>query len=122
MRSKIDFNYCVFDCDNFPIKRFVTREDAIFFISNKPDMKVKKIEHIDWDNYEPAFLQKGSKVRCKACDKVLSDYEATRKGNNSREFIDLCNYCYSTISKEILVDEREDLMTPDAFIDDDYID
>ncbi len=56
MRSKIDFNYCVFDCDNFPIKRFVTREDAIFFISNKPDMKVKKIEHIDWDNYEPAFL------------------------------------------------------------------
>ena len=59
-------------------------------------------------------------MRCKACDKLLSDYESTRKGENSKEYLDLCNYCYSTISKEILVNEREDLMTPDSFIDEEY--
>jgi hypothetical protein len=68
------------------------------------------------------YFRKGIKVRCKACDKILSDYEATRKGEHSKQYIDLCNYCYSTISKEILVSEREDLMSPSAFIDDDYID
>lgn len=61
-------------------------------------------------------------MRCKACNKVLSDYESTRKGVETREYIDLCNYCYSTISNDILSDEREDLMTPDAFIEDNSID
>jgi len=61
-------------------------------------------------------------MRCKACNKVLSDYESTRKGLETKEYIDLCNHCYSTISKDILADEREDLMTPDAFIEDSSID
>ena len=61
-------------------------------------------------------------MRCKACNKVLSDYESKRKGIETKEYIDLCNYCYSTISNDILTDEREDLMTPDAFIEDNSID
>jgi|TARA_R110002153_G_scaffold87801_4_gene216776 NAD-dependent SIR2 family protein deacetylase len=61
-------------------------------------------------------------MRCIACDKLLSDYESTRKSEATGEFVDLCNYCYSTISKDIIVTEREDLLTPDNFYDDDSID
>lgn len=61
-------------------------------------------------------------MRCIACDKLLSDYESTRKSEATGEFVDLCNHCYSTISKDIIVTEREDLLTPDDFYDDDSID
>jgi hypothetical protein len=56
-------------------------------------------------------------MRCKACNKVLSDYESTRKSEVTKEFVDLCNICYSTISQDILSTDREDLLTPDTFID-----
>lgn len=32
-------------------------------------------------------------MRCKACDKILSDYELTKKFSGSGEFVDLCNEC-----------------------------
>lgn len=48
-------------------------------------------------------------MRCVACNCVLTDFEATRKGVNTGEYIDLCNKCYSTIAADIDVTEREDL-------------
>ena len=32
-------------------------------------------------------------MRCKACNKVLNDFELTRKFSNSGEFVDLCSGC-----------------------------
>ena len=32
-------------------------------------------------------------MRCKACDALLTDYEATRKDKDGN-FIDLCGQCY----------------------------
>jgi phage FluMu protein Com len=32
-------------------------------------------------------------VRCVACNKILNDYELTRKFTGSGEFVDLCNGC-----------------------------
>ena len=32
-------------------------------------------------------------MRCAACDKILNEYELTRKFSGSGEFVDLCNSC-----------------------------
>lgn len=56
-------------------------------------------------------------MRCLACNKALSDFEATRKSTQTGEYIDLCNTCYRTIKDVILPEEREDLR--DVIEDDD---
>ena len=67
-------------------------------------------------------------MRCLACNKLLSDFESTRKSSETGEFLDLCNYCYSTISKTTHAEEREDLRDEevinddDEFFDDDFLD
>lgn len=49
-------------------------------------------------------------MKCLACDRILSDFEATRKFSGSGEFVDLCNHCFhSGVDEEINSDEREDL-------------
>ena len=49
-------------------------------------------------------------MRCLACNKALTDYEATRRFTESKEFIDLCNHCfYSGVSDDVNFDERQDL-------------
>lgn len=49
-------------------------------------------------------------MRCLACNKALTDYEATRRFSESKEFVDLCNHCfYSGVSDEVNFDERNDL-------------
>jgi len=48
-------------------------------------------------------------MRCLACNKELSDFEATRKSTETGEYIDLCNTCFSTIKNVVLPEEREDL-------------
>jgi len=56
-------------------------------------------------------------MRCRACDKNLSDFESTRKHHESGEFVDLCNKCYSTIQSDVNdIEEREDL----RHVNDDY--
>lgn len=61
-------------------------------------------------------------MRCLACNKSLSDFEATRKSAETGEFLDLCNYCYSTISRDTLSEEREDLRDEEALDDEDFFD
>lgn len=49
-------------------------------------------------------------MRCKACNTNLTDYEATRKGSRSGEFLDLCNDCYKCINDDVeVVDNPENI-------------
>jgi hypothetical protein len=48
-------------------------------------------------------------MRCRCCDKNLSDFESTRKHVTTGEYIDMCNQCYGTIDKQVLSYERYDL-------------
>lgn len=47
--------------------------------------------------------------RCRACDKVLNDYEMTRKSAVTGEYYDLCGACFSTIRTDVYYRERLDL-------------
>jgi hypothetical protein len=46
-------------------------------------------------------------MRCRACDKNLTDYESTRKYANTNNYIDLCNHCFSGVY--IQTEDRQDL-------------
>lgn len=48
-------------------------------------------------------------MRCAACDKILSDFELTRKSKESGRYVDLCNKCFAPIKGIFRVEEREDL-------------
>ena len=50
-------------------------------------------------------------MRCQSCNKILNDYESTRKSTVTGDYIDLCNHCYSTIKDQIYTKERVDLLT-----------
>lgn len=60
-------------------------------------------------------------MKCRACDALLSDFEASRKSvettditegkkHYKREYIDLCNHCFESSDKSGMVLERLDLM------------
>lgn len=48
-------------------------------------------------------------MRCVCCNKILSEFESTRKSINTGEYLDMCNRCYGTISNDVLSYERYDL-------------
>lgn len=52
-------------------------------------------------------------MRCLCCDKILNDFEATRKSIRTGEYIDMCSKCYSTIDRDLLTYERYDLKDED---------
>jgi hypothetical protein len=62
-------------------------------------------------------------MKCLACDRILTDFEATRK-TESGAYLDLCNHCfYSGVNEEIPVLEREDLKeNKDQDLEEDYFD
>jgi hypothetical protein len=39
----------------------------------------------------------------------MNDFEATRRGAHTMDFVDLCDRCFSYVSEDIDVIEREDL-------------
>jgi hypothetical protein len=41
-------------------------------------------------------------VRCVACDKILTDYELTKKFSGSGEFVDMCNECSRFLAEDDL--------------------
>jgi hypothetical protein len=59
-------------------------------------------------------------MKCLACDVVLSDFEATRKYQESGKYVDLCNHCYKTVAQDINAIERPDLLTNEEAYEDDY--
>ena len=48
-------------------------------------------------------------MRCVACNKLLTDFEATRKVAATGEFLGMCNYCFSYSAEDIDTLERHDL-------------
>lgn len=48
-------------------------------------------------------------MRCLGCNKALTEFESTRRYQETEEFIDLCNDCFRTT--EIKATERPDLMS-----------
>lgn len=42
---------------------------------------------------------------CKACDALLTDFEATRRYLKSKEEVELCNHCFNTIREDVEVIE-----------------
>jgi hypothetical protein len=56
-------------------------------------------------------------MRCKACDKQLSDYESTRKSKITQEYYDLCNTCFSYVRDDVDSQDRLDLFTMQDEVD-----
>ena len=54
-------------------------------------------------------------MRCLACNRLLSDYEATRK-NKDGEFIDLCSHCISPEDYDYTVERESDIFV-DSYSD-----
>ena len=52
-------------------------------------------------------------MRCVCCNKSLSDYESTRRHAITKEFLDMCNPCYSSIQDSVPSKAREDLENKD---------
>lgn len=55
-------------------------------------------------------------MRCVCCNKLLSDFEATRKHAETGEYLDMCNKCLD-FCPEIPYTERSDLCN-DSELDD----
>ena len=61
-------------------------------------------------------------MKCRACDDVLTDFEATRKSALDLSYLDLCNKCFFFISSDLTVIEREDLRGFDETIEENWED
>jgi hypothetical protein len=48
-------------------------------------------------------------MRCVCCNKQLSDYESTRRHAITRDFLDMCNTCYTSVQDSVPSKAREDL-------------
>jgi hypothetical protein len=59
-------------------------------------------------------------MHCVACDRLLSEFEATRKNALTMDYIDLCKVCFEDVKGLFPVIERKDLVTQsDLDLDDD---
>lgn len=47
-------------------------------------------------------------MKCCCCDRLLSDYESTRKSKTTGEYLDMCNKCHSTIKDVVPTIESVD--------------
>ena len=56
-------------------------------------------------------------MRCQACNKILTEFEMTRKSATYEDFLDLCNECYNTIRSDVKSIDRPDLMAIDDIVD-----
>lgn len=57
-------------------------------------------------------------MRCLACNKILNDFESTRKSATTGEYVDLCNHCFHNVEQDIESVVREDLRDEDSFEED----
>lgn len=63
-------------------------------------------------------------MHCVNCDRLLSDYEATRKHAITFKFLDLCKVCFEDVKTIIPTIDRKELMTEQDLdeIEDDDLD
>lgn len=50
-------------------------------------------------------------MHCNCCDRLLSEFEATRKNAVTGDYIDLCRVCFEDVKGLFPVLERKDLLT-----------
>jgi hypothetical protein len=50
-------------------------------------------------------------MHCLNCDRLLTDYEATRKHAITFKFLDLCKVCFEDVKTIIPTIDRKELMT-----------
>jgi cytochrome c1 len=53
-------------------------------------------------------------MRCTCCDRLLNDFESTRKNKSTGEYLDMCNKCHSIIQDDIQTVDRTDLSIEDV--------
>jgi copper chaperone CopZ len=56
-------------------------------------------------------------MHCLNCDRLLTDYEATRKHAITFKFLDLCKVCFDEVKTIIPTIDRRELMTEQDFDD-----
>ena len=58
-------------------------------------------------------------MKCLCCDKMLTDFEATRKHAVTGMFIDLCQQCFKTVQLDanLPTKDRRDLISEDDIDD-----
>ena len=49
-------------------------------------------------------------MRCIACNKLLTDFESSRKSVHTGEYIDMCTDCYKHIRDDVSVIENNNLL------------
>jgi hypothetical protein len=54
-------------------------------------------------------------MHCQACNRLLSDFESTRKHAITFEFLDLCKVCFEDVKTIIPTIDRRELITEHDF-------
>lgn len=49
-------------------------------------------------------------MRCVCCDKLLTDFECSRKSIHTGMYMDMCTDCYKYIKDDVVVVENNDLL------------
>ena len=50
-------------------------------------------------------------MHCTACDRLLTEFESTRRNANTFQFIDLCKVCFEDVKAFVPTIDRKDLIT-----------
>lgn len=57
-------------------------------------------------------------MRCVCCDKLLTDFESSRKSINTGEYLDMCTDCFKHIKDDVHVIENNNLLHINDVLDD----
>jgi hypothetical protein len=62
-------------------------------------------------------------MHCSCCDRLLTEFESTRRNANTFQFIDLCKVCFEDVKPYVPTIDRKDLISEaDLDVDDDDMD
>ena len=50
-------------------------------------------------------------MHCTCCDRLLTEFEATRRNANTFQFIDLCKVCFEDVKPFVPTIDRKDLIS-----------
>jgi hypothetical protein len=50
-------------------------------------------------------------MHCNCCDRLLTEFESTRRNANTFQFIDLCKVCFEDVKPFVPTIDRTDLLT-----------
>lgn len=50
-------------------------------------------------------------MHCSCCDRLLTEFESTRRNANTFQFIDLCKVCFEDVKPFVPTIDRTDLLT-----------